>query len=326
MALARRRRSRPRLTPELDDAALGQLCRRLSERGFGSSVSIAVAGIEQLLDSTGEDWDRRCHRLAVLSEAALPGVQRQWKERRPDHPDALILYAWGVMTRGGLTTPTREETEAARCACAEASRLRPADPCPWIVRLGLLRLWRRPGDELFPLWWEISDRDPWNREAHLQVFAYQSPRECGSLAQLMEFVDAVRAGAPPAAPTAALPLRSLVERYHSVLSRGGVGALSAVRLWDTPEAVQVLRTATTTWPSPGHLTHAAALADLNVLAYALTEAKRSAWAADVFDALDGRVTPFPWNRDGGDPVRAFATAQSKTARNKTGRNTTWGQA
>lgn len=278
--------------------------------------------IEQLLDGTGEDWDRRCHRLAVLSEAALRGVQRQWKERRPHHPDALVLHAWGVLTRGRLTMPTREESESAWRACVEASRLRPADPCPWIVRLGLLRLWRRPGSEVFPLWREISGRDPWNREAHMQMFAYLSLRECGSLSQLLEFVDGVRACAPPSAPTAALPLRSLVERYHSLLLRGGVGALGAVRLWDTPEAVDALRTAATTWPRPGHLTHAAALADLNVLAYALTEAKRSAWAADVFDALDGRATPFPWNRDDGDPARAFATAQNQTAQNQTARNKT----
>ncbi|MFH0175910.1 hypothetical protein [Streptomyces cacaoi] len=311
MSLLGRRKAAPRLTPELDDADLGHVCRRLTDRGVGSSRSLAVALIEKLVDSTGWDWDRRCHRFAVLAETSLPGVQRLWMDRRPDDADALTLFAWGVMTRGRHTPPAADEFQLAWHACLEAARLRPFDPCPWIVRLGLLRQQRRPNEEVFPLWREITARDPWNREAHLQMFGYLSPWECGTRGQLLDFVDEVRVVAPTSAPTVALPLHSVVERYHSALDQGGVGALTAVRLWEQGEATQVLDAATSTWLRPGHLTHAALLADLNLLAYALSEARKPALAADVFTAVGGRVTPFPWNRGGADAVSGFIAARER---------------
>lgn len=85
MSLLRRRRSRPRLMPELDDTELGRPCRRLTECGFNSSASLDIIGMARLLDGTGEDWDRRSHRSAVLSEAssrASPGtgtVVTRWR-------------------------------------------------------------------------------------------------------------------------------------------------------------------------------------------------------------------------------------------------------
>ncbi|MGW3943683.1 hypothetical protein [Streptomyces phaeochromogenes] len=312
MSLFGRRRTAPRLSPELDDGDLGQACRRLAERGGGRSHSLAVAVIEHLLDGTGPDWDRRCHQLAVLAEASLPGVQRLWMERRPSHPDALTLFAWGVMARGRHTPAAPDESRLAWHACLDAGRLRPADPTPWIVRLGLLRQARRPNDEVFPLWKEITARDPWNREAHLHMLGYLSPGECGTRAQSLDFVDEVRAVAPASAPTAALPLWSLVERYHAALGQGSVGALNAARFWEDTEGARVLDTATATWLRSGHLSHAALLADLNLLAYALGAARKPAWAADVFATLRGVVTPFPWERGGADPVLEFASAQQRS--------------
>ncbi|MFD5228733.1 hypothetical protein ACFWJ5_09350 [Streptomyces qaidamensis] len=311
MPLLGRRKPTPRLTPELDDTELGHVCRRLAERGVGSPRALAVAVIEKLLDDTGGDWDRRCHRLAVLAEVSLPGVQRLWMERRPDHPDALTLFAWGIMARGRHAPPSPDECQMAWHACVEASRLRPADPSPWIVRLGLLRQRRRPNHEVFALWREITARDPWNREAHLQMFGYLSPQECGTRGQMLDFVDEVRAVAPASAPTAAMPLWSLVERYHAALGQGGVGALTAVHLWEHGEAVHVLEVATATWLRPGHLTHATLLADLNMLVYALCEARKHASAAEVFAAVGGKITPFPWSRGGADPVSAFLSAQKR---------------
>ncbi|MEU1185144.1 hypothetical protein ABZ464_47575 [Streptomyces sp. NPDC005820] len=252
--------------------------------------------------------------MAVLAEVSLPGVQRLWMERRPDHPDALTLFAWGVMARGRHTPPPSDEFQLAWYASSEASRLRPTDPNPWIVQLGLLRQRRRPNDEVFTLWDEITARDPWNREAHLQMFGYLSPQECGTRGQLLDFVDDVRAVAPASAPTAAMPLWSLVERYRAALGQGGVGALTAVHLWEHGEAAHILDEATATWLRPGHLTHAARLADLNLLVHALSEARKHASAADVFAAVGGKVTAFPWNRGGADPVSAFLSAQNQAVR------------
>ena len=233
-------------------------------------------------------------------------------DRRPDHPDALTLFAWGVIARGRHTPPSQDQLQLVWHALTKASKLRPADPSPWIVRLGLLRQQRRPNNEVFPLWPEITARDPWNRKAHLQMFGYLSPQECGTRGQMLDFVDEVRAVAPASAPTAALPLWSLVERYHTALGKGGVAALTAVHLWEQGEAADVLKAATATWLRPGHLTHAALVADLNLLAYALCEARMHASAADVFASVGGRVTPFPWNTGGADPVSAFISAQGRT--------------
>ncbi|WP_217212875.1 hypothetical protein [Streptomyces sp. AC550_RSS872] len=58
------------------------------------------------------------------------------------------------------------------------------------------------------------------------------------------------------------------------------------------------------WPRPEHPRHAATVADLGLLAYALCRAGRTREAAGVFAATGGLVTPWPWGHDG-DPVEHF---------------------
>lgn len=305
-----------RLAPELDDTDLGKVRKRLVERGAPGGRSLAVAVTEQLLRDTGRDWDRRAHRMSVLAESTSPALQRSWAEEQPQDPDAQLLFAWGVMLRTRYEEqPDVKETHEALAACARASRQRPEDPNPWVVRLGLLRLWRRPGKEVFPLWDEIVHRDPWHREAHLQMLGYLSPWECGSHAQTVEFLDRVSAGTAPTAPTAGLKISALIDLYHGTVDKGGVEALTAVHLWARPDARAALDRALANWPRPGYLTHAAAVADLNLLAYALVKAQRTAQAGDVFRATGGLVTMYPWAREGGDPLLSFGTWQQRVARN-----------
>ncbi|MEU1518431.1 hypothetical protein ABZ490_40880 [Streptomyces sp. NPDC005811] len=301
------RKPTPRLAPELDDAELGHACRQLTGRGTARTLAAPI--VERLLNDTGRDWDRRAHRLAALAAVTRPGIQRSWAELQPGRPDAQTLCAWGTLARGTRTPQPRDEFEQAFRACAAAAHLDPHDPNPWVVRLGLLRQWRRPRTEVFPIWREIVARDPWHREAHLQMYGYLSPRECGSLAQSMDFVDQVRATAPATAPTAGLPLLPLIDRYHTARSKGGVQALMADHLWSGYEATGILEPAQAAWPEPGHLPYAGAIADLNLLAYALCAARAPTRAAPVFRAIAGIVTPFPWAHDGRDPVLAFTTAQ-----------------
>ncbi|WNM34734.1 hypothetical protein RKE30_32365 [Streptomyces sp. Li-HN-5-11] len=70
-------------------------------------------------------------------------------------------------------------------------------------------------------------------------------------------------------------------------------------------AVRLLDHGMAHWLQPGHLRHAAAVADLGTLAYALVRAGRSGDADPVFSAVGGLVTPWPWNYEG-DPVEQFA--------------------
>lgn len=295
MALFGRRQQTPRLAPELDDTALGRVLRGVaSSRGPGPQ-DLAIAQLEQLLRDTGDDWDRRCHRVTVLAEAA-PALARGWRLRRPRDPDALLLHAWSE-----LPTDPRAATATFRLA-AEA---RPADPTPWVGSLAALRLLARPSAELTPVWREIRARDPWHREAHLQVLGYLSPEERGSQAALRDFVDDIVATMPYGVPTQCLPLTAAVRQYHRDLDSGGTRAIGAGRYWSQPHVAPLLDQALEHWPRPGHPRHAATVADLGTLAYALARAIRTEDAATVFAATGALVAPWPWGHDG-DPVERYA--------------------
>ncbi|MFG2948408.1 hypothetical protein [Streptomyces adustus] len=306
-----RRRPTPRLVPELDDSDLGKVCRQLDVRNNARARPLTGPLIERLLQDAGRDWDRRAHRLTVLGAVTRPSSQYSLVGQSPHSANAHNLLAWGAMGRGALNALTYDEVTDAMDACRTATRLEPSDPSPWVARLGLLRQWRQPPNEVFSAWREIIARDPWNREAHVQMFGYLSPDECGSHAQALEFVDRVRNSAPATAPVVGLPLLSLVDRYLRTVALGGVSVLMADHFWSGQEAETVLEENTAKWPLPGHLVHAEALRDLNLLAFALIAARRARIAAPVFRAIKGVVTPHPWNHDGLDPVAAFTDAEQR---------------
>jgi hypothetical protein len=82
--------------------------------------------------------------------------------------------------------------------------------------------------------------------------------------------------------------------------------------WARKEAALALDRAASTWVQPGFLKHAAALADLNLLAYALMSADRRREARFVLDLVGGTVTPWPWGVEG-DPVAVFEEARRRAA-------------
>ncbi|MFI1337880.1 hypothetical protein ACH4U7_48980 [Streptomyces sp. NPDC020845] len=190
-------------------------------------------------------------------------------------------------------------------ACHHAARLRHADPGPWTVLLGVLRDLRRNPREGFPVWDEIIRRDPWHREGYLQMLGYLSPEECGSSTQQNAFVDSAMARMPFGAPPAALEPHVLLGRYRRAVTGDGLTGLLADRIFNQPFAESVLSRALSTWPRPGFLRHAAALADLNVLAYLAAHARHRD-AANAFRAVGATVTPWPW-RLGGDPLEQYST-------------------
>ncbi|MEV0976189.1 hypothetical protein [Streptomyces sp. NPDC049915] len=303
----------PRLAPELGDADLGKLLKRLlsaSRLSMAGETEICVAQIAQVLEQDSQNTDRRAHRLSVLAEflaeSHLPGAWAKWE---PRNARALALQAWSELERG---RGNGRMTDAAATwkACLLAAELDPADPSPWVVMLGIARLERYAEREVFAVWNEIVARDRWNREAYLSMLAHLSPQEAGSLAQVLEFVGTLRTRMPANAPCASVELAAHVMQYHSAVARGGTEALLARNHWNGEGAAQFLDRALATWPSPAFFSHAAAVADLNLLAYALTAAGGPREAAPVFDAIGGKVTSWPWRVDG-DPVLAFETARSK---------------
>lgn len=298
-----RRSASPRLVPELDDTKLGRVRKQLQGPAMPGLMDIRIDVVQEVIRDAAEDWDRRTHRISVLAQSADPGLARAWLRRQPRDPDAMLFQAWTELIRarwdGGMDDP-QEVVDLCRRAAAQ----RPADPVPWVVLVGVLRLLRRPQQEVFPVWREATARDPWHREAYLQMLGYLSPEECGSHVQVLDFVDAVRSGMPPGAPASCVELVAMVERYHRTVAGGGVAALMAGRHWSQPPASDALERALADWPRPGFLTHAATLADLNLLAYALVQANRSSDAARVFARIGTTVTAWPWALDG-DPVEQF---------------------
>ncbi|MGW1289004.1 hypothetical protein ACWD4N_36390, partial [Streptomyces sp. NPDC002586] len=80
--------------------------------------------------------------------------------------------------------------------------------------------------------------------------------------------------------------------------------------WSQEMAAQALDRAAHTWSQAGFLRHAKALADLNLLAYALMAADRRGEAGAVFEAVGGIVTAWPW-QTGGEPLAEFDQSRHK---------------
>jgi hypothetical protein len=304
-----RRSPSPRLTPELDDVKLGKVRKQLQNPPAPGTMEIRVDQVERVVKEAGEDWDRRSHRIAVLVQAADSGLSRAWLRRAPGDPDALLFHAWTDLMRARREDKL-PDPKTTIDLCHRAAELRPEDPLPWVLLVGVSRLLRRPQDAVFAIWREATARDPWHREAYLQMLGYLSPEECGSHVQVLDFIDAIRSGMPPGAPVAGVELVAMVERYHRSVSGGGVEALLSSRHWTEPPASTALQRALADWPKPGFLTHAAALAELNTLAYALVQASRTTDAAQVFRAIGSIVTPWPWGLDG-DPLERYAHWQER---------------
>lgn len=308
---------RPRIVPALDDADLARALRQLNKRGAGSGRAPEVQLVATLLEEAGDDWDRRSHRASVLAEAtAGTALASAWLSREPDNADALVFHSWSGVMRG-LRDRRVEDAAQLVNQCHRAAEISPADPTPWVVLLGLARVERYGQNDVNAIWREATGRDRWHREAYVQMLAYLSPEEGGSSASVLDFIDVVRTRIPANAPCAAIEITAAVRQYQGLLAQGGVRAMTAGQLWEGGQIAAALEQASGLWAKPGFFQHAAAQADLNVLAYALCAAGRAADAHHVFQVLQGTVTPWPWNVDG-PAVQRFEQHQAKAERGRQG--------
>jgi hypothetical protein len=314
MALFRHFQATPRLRPELDDTTLGGVYKKIQRPPtMPDARNLLVSFVEEFVDETGIDWERRWHRLSVLAEPAIDsGFDRAWLSRRPTSANALILRARTEMLRvsgGGSAGDLRAAVEY----CHQASKARPHDPLPLVALIGLSRLLRSPHRRVESVWHEAALRDPWNRAAHLQMLDYLADGELGSPGLAREFVEVQRIHMPADAPAAALELTATVMSFQRATAKSPLNATLADMWWRTPYAGGVLDRATLLASRPEFLRHAAALEDLNVLAYALVQAGRVADAAPVFNLLGPIVTSWPWDRHG-DPVEQFTHWRTRAYR------------
>ncbi len=292
------------LDPALDDSALAAVRDALARGRW--------TGARTLLAETGDDWDRRGHRLVVLAEGnASAAWAREWQLVEPDSADAAALLACAVVLRAvrGLEPPY-----AARDACLAAAAMAPADPSPW---LALLVLARRTGtdDDCARAFDQVRARHREHHHAHHLMAASLAERRAtvgDPLHEVYDFADWAAEQAPADSPLAVLPVVAHAERYRVLALSGAEPADPAASAhWTGRRARQVMKAAFDWWLEwGGEDHHPRHKVDLNYLAHAKFHEGRMAEAAALITRIGPYATHAPWCYPGRDPVRAFQAART----------------
>jgi hypothetical protein len=314
-----RRRPSLLIRPELDDdllhTTLAELrpARQLHGLGAGSTRPVWEPAA-RLLDATGRDWDRRAHRMSVLARNLPAVIPQRWVADRPDDGDALVLRAFTETIRApaeGHTAVRRAER-----TCLRAAEACPEDPTPWLALLTLMYSCAVPVKDAVPVWTEAVNRAPWHRTAYHRLLLYLSPRGHGTLPDMMDFAWQAAARAPQGSPVALLPVTARVEL---TAHRQGESSFGASGNWNEPRAGQEIEVALNGWFHAGAASHAEAVTDLNVLAFALTRAHLPDEAVPVFRRIGRHMTRHPWDLLP-EPERTFVYWRDRAAgRRGTGR-------
>ncbi|MFC9931066.1 hypothetical protein [Streptomyces sp. NPDC127190] len=265
-----------------------------------------------LLRRTGDDWDRRGHRLTVLAgEPYAAAWARDWLHGEPGSADAATLLALALVHRA---LHGKEDPDQARAACATAAALAPADPTPWLGRLLLART-LGPERETLAVFAEVHRRHPEHHHGHHLLLARLAEHPAGGRDESHEVYDLAElaaAQAPADSPLALLPVVAYAERYR-VLAAAGLAPAdpAASGHWSGPRARRILRACFDWWLEWEHDEHPRRHIDLNHLAFALDCAGRAAEAAALFRRIGRHATPEPWAYAHRDPRAAFHTARAR---------------
>jgi hypothetical protein len=268
--------------------------------------------VRSLLVRTGDDWDRRGHRVTVLAEESHTAAwARDWLLAEPESADAAVLLGVSLVQRA---LRGKDEPERAREACRSAAGLAPADPTPW---LGLLLLERTPGgrEDTVRLFDEIRSRHPDHHHAHHLMVARLAERRADAgpdpLHEVYDFANWAAEQAPADSPLAILPVVAHAERYRVLAAAGHLPAEPvAAGHWTGRRARQVMKAAFDWWLEWEQEGHPRRLVDLNFLAHAKYCEGRGAEAAALFHRIGGHVTPAPWSYPDRDAYTAFRIARA----------------
>lgn len=271
-------------------------------------------GLRDLLASTGRDWDRRIFRLQVLARAgANLRFAETWARAEPGSADALALMAHVQAVRSMIAgrADGRELMEEAWRSCVAAAEAEPADPSPWVVLLGLLRVHAPNRQLLQQVWEEVTARDPYNREAHHEVLTYLFDRNHGTGGEMFHWAQERAETAPRGLPLAVLPLVALAESHrHRMETDGGIYGLT-IHPWN--ECPHIDRVLDGWWRFRPPRPHAQFADDANYLAHALGFAGRHAEAHEVFTAIGPYALDAPWSYCG-EPRELFLRHRTWAAR------------
>ncbi|RFU87247.1 hypothetical protein DY218_07705 [Streptomyces triticagri] len=299
-----RKRARDAFDAALDDTGLAA-ARDALDRGRWTAV-------RSLLADTGDDWDRRGHRLVVLGQApSTASWAEEWRLAEPESPDAAALAAAADVFRAlrGKLRPER-----AQDTCRTAAALAPADPTPW---LGLLLLARSLGteEEVLQLFDEVRHRHPDHHHAHHLMVARLAERRPAAgqdpMHEVYDFASWAAEQAPADSPLSLLPVIAHTERYRVLAAAGSEPAdPTASGHWSGRRARGVMRRAFDWWLEWDGVQHPRGRVDLNFLAHGKFCEGRAAEAAALFQRIGPHATPAPWSYPDRDPFKAFRAARS----------------
>ncbi|MGX2998110.1 hypothetical protein JNUCC64_28245 [Streptomyces sp. JNUCC 64] len=298
-----RKRSAHAFDAALDDAPLATARTALAQGRWSTARGLLV--------DTGDDWDRRGHRITVLAqESTTLAWAQDWRIAEPESADAVVLVALATVWRAlrGKARP-----DAARAACRAAAGLLPDDPTPW---LGLLVLERSLGaeEDVVRLFDEVRHRHPEHHHAHHLMIARLAERRAGAgqdpMHEVYDFASWAAEQAPADSPLAILPVVAHAERYRVLAAAGTepVDPLSSGH-WVGRRARQVMKAAFDWWLEWEREDHPRNRVDLNFLAHAKYCGGRGAEAAALFHRIGNHITPDPWSYPDRDPFEAFREAR-----------------
>ncbi|WP_395576196.1 hypothetical protein [Streptomyces sp. BK79] len=299
-----RKRAAQAFDEALDDAELVAARAALAQGRWQSARSLLV--------HTGDDWDRRGHRVTVLAqEPSCAAWTREWLLAEPDSADASVLLALALVHRAlrGKEKPAR-----AREACRDSAGLVPGDPTPW---LGLLVLERSAGavDEVVRAFEAVRGRYADHHHAHHLMVARLAERGADGgpdpLHEVYDFANWAAEQAPADSPLAILPVVAHAERYRVLAAAGHAPAdPTASGHWTGRRARLVMKAAFDWWLEWEQDGHPRRLIDLNFLAHAKSCEGRGAEAAALFHRIGEHATPAPWSYPDRDPYSAFRAARA----------------
>ncbi len=298
-----RRRAAQPFDEALDDAELAAARAALTQGRWQSARS--------LLAHTGDDWDRRGHRMAVLAkEPYCAPWAREWLLAEPDSADARVLLALAGVERA---LRGKEKPGPVREACRAAAALVPDDPTPW---LGLLLLERATGtdEDAVRAFEQVRARYADHHHAHhLMVARLAERRGDGGpdpLHEVYDFAAWAAEQAPADSPLAILPVVAHAERYRVLAAAGHESPdPNASGHWVGRRARLVMKAAFDWWLEWEQDGHPRRLIDLNFLAHAKSCEGRGAEAAALFHRIGDHATPAPWSYPDRDPHTAFRAAR-----------------
>ncbi|WP_405642526.1 hypothetical protein [Streptomyces sp. NBC_00019] len=291
-----RRRPALLVRPALDDDTLHTTLTELRPtpqlHGLGAGRTRPLwQPVAELLRDTGRDWDRRWHRMSVLAGDLPPAVCERWTADRPGDGDALVLRACVRSARAA--SEGRAAAREAEQACLRAADACPEDPTPWLALLDVMYALAVPVRDAVPVWTEAVNRAPWHRGAYHRLLRHLSPRGPGTVTAMTDFARHAASRAPHGSPLALLPVAARVELVAHRQLRGRTG-LGADAHWNESWAGEEIETALASWFRTAATPHAEAVADLNLLAFALVRTHRPNEAAPVFRRIGRHMTTHPW--------------------------------